>query len=359
MGNLRPLSQELRAWIAAMLQLDPEKRFRSIVEARQGLDALMSEESQYIAAPIALDELLRPRHHRIRVVKKTVPKVARPTPATVAPTGDSSVSPDLAGSAPIAPAPEPGRAHLESDDRPLGGGPVDVFPLIEVDESLAAASRPSTAPLDESVAEAAEQPRLTPDHSAEATTEPAPILADHSPAAISESPSAAADTSATPTAGPTTFPAAESQVADADVPAPSPAEPSPAATALEPPDVPVESPAVSAGSAAVESGEPVEEPASRESATGGWASLAATVRAAAARVTGHATTASSEREAEPGHTADGQIHARSGVEPAAHQLESDTASNALADLLAHPTVADGAPRAIDVLLGFGRAGGAG
>lgn len=57
-GKRVPISDPLRRWLARALQLDPRGSFESALEAQLALDNVLSDESGYIAAPIALETFL-------------------------------------------------------------------------------------------------------------------------------------------------------------------------------------------------------------------------------------------------------------------------------------------------------------
>ena len=57
-GKREPISDPLRRWLARALQLDPRGSFESALEAQLALDNVLSDESGYIAAPIALETFL-------------------------------------------------------------------------------------------------------------------------------------------------------------------------------------------------------------------------------------------------------------------------------------------------------------
>ncbi len=58
LGEERPLSAPLQAWLARALQLDGRRAFASGPEALAALDDLMAEDSAYVSAPVALETFL-------------------------------------------------------------------------------------------------------------------------------------------------------------------------------------------------------------------------------------------------------------------------------------------------------------
>ena len=58
LGDERPLSAPLRAWLARTLQLDVRRAFASAPEAAAALEELASDDTMYVAAPVALETFL-------------------------------------------------------------------------------------------------------------------------------------------------------------------------------------------------------------------------------------------------------------------------------------------------------------
>ena len=103
-GDLEPLTPGLRSWLARAIQLDLRDAFPSAIEAMFALDEVLSDDSEYIAAPAVLETFLE-RYH----ASADVPvEVARP--------------PVLVMSAPAA------STHL-SEMRPVEAKPVEVRPV--------------------------------------------------------------------------------------------------------------------------------------------------------------------------------------------------------------------------------------
>ena len=84
LGRRELLAAPLRRWLLRALQLDPRGCFRSVAEAQEGLEGVLSEEGGYIAAPMALETFLV--RYQERAVVPPPPGVARDgRPATSAP----------------------------------------------------------------------------------------------------------------------------------------------------------------------------------------------------------------------------------------------------------------------------------
>ncbi|HMF59950.1 MAG TPA: PEGA domain-containing protein, partial [Vicinamibacterales bacterium] len=58
LGDEQPLSPPLRAWLARALQIDVRRAFASAPEAMAALEELVSDDSMYVAAPVALETFL-------------------------------------------------------------------------------------------------------------------------------------------------------------------------------------------------------------------------------------------------------------------------------------------------------------
>jgi hypothetical protein len=58
LGEEQPLSQPLRSWLARALQIDVRRSFASAPEAMAALDEVVSDEGNYVAAPVALETFL-------------------------------------------------------------------------------------------------------------------------------------------------------------------------------------------------------------------------------------------------------------------------------------------------------------
>lgn len=65
MGKRQPMSAALRNWLGRALQIDYRQSFHSAIEAQSALEVLLTDESGYIAAPIALETFLARYHDRV------------------------------------------------------------------------------------------------------------------------------------------------------------------------------------------------------------------------------------------------------------------------------------------------------
>ena len=81
-GPDQPLPDALHNWIARALQLDVRQGFQSATDAQVALeDALLSEDSSFVAAPIALETFLT-RYINVMLdpIPATLPRVAVAVP---------------------------------------------------------------------------------------------------------------------------------------------------------------------------------------------------------------------------------------------------------------------------------------
>jgi PEGA domain len=76
LGDEQPLSPPLRAWMARALQIDVRRAFASAPEALAALEELISDDSMYVAAPVALETFLS-RY----IASLLEPPTAEPLPA--------------------------------------------------------------------------------------------------------------------------------------------------------------------------------------------------------------------------------------------------------------------------------------
>ena len=58
LGEMQPLSPQLRSWLARALQLDLRRAFASAPEALAALDEVTAEGTGYVPAPVALETFL-------------------------------------------------------------------------------------------------------------------------------------------------------------------------------------------------------------------------------------------------------------------------------------------------------------
>ncbi len=108
LGDEQPLSPPLRTWLARALQVDVRRAFGSAPEAMAAFEELVSDDSMYVAAPVALEtflsryitSLLEPPP----VVERAAPHVA-PAAAAVRQQAAAVRAPEPAAGAVHAPAP--------------------------------------------------------------------------------------------------------------------------------------------------------------------------------------------------------------------------------------------------------------
>jgi PEGA domain len=93
LGGREPISEALRRWLSRSLQLDSRNSFESALEAQLALDDVLSGESGYIAAPIALESFLA----RYEECSPQVPLQAAP----VAPAAPAAPATPVARVAPV------------------------------------------------------------------------------------------------------------------------------------------------------------------------------------------------------------------------------------------------------------------
>jgi len=131
-----PMTPALRTWLARTLQIDVRHSFTSALEAQAALDDVLSDDSGYIAAPVALETFLA-RYHEC---------ADRPAQGEPAPTSPyASFLSELIATPKPERGPIPGARPLHGDERP----PQPVIPTLE---SYASPSMPvEVAPMAESV----------------------------------------------------------------------------------------------------------------------------------------------------------------------------------------------------------------
>ena len=168
LGGREPVTPALRAWLGRTLQLDLRNSFTSALEAQAALDELLSDDSGYIAAPVALETFLA-RYHACA----DLPAEPEPTPASSA---YSNYFNDLLR--PVEPSPQPVRAQApKSEPRPTYTGVRPVQPVAPTTQPYASVSAPvEISPMAESVGpvrHAAPSPvRVTPPIPRAASTNP-------------------------------------------------------------------------------------------------------------------------------------------------------------------------------------------
>jgi hypothetical protein len=107
----------LRRWLLRALQLDPRGCFRSMADAQEGLEHVLSEEGGYIAAPMALETFLV-RYHERAVLSVPSPTARPSQPASPAGEG-ARPTPTPTGSA-TRPAQRPPPAPIHGRTRCAG-----------------------------------------------------------------------------------------------------------------------------------------------------------------------------------------------------------------------------------------------
>ena len=112
-GEEQPLPEALHTWIARALQLDGRQGFSSATEAQIGLEDALTEDSGFVAAPVALETFLsRYIAAMLEPVPVTPPVAVKPVvavaPAAAAPVSMPAPVPvTVPAAAPIAVAPAP------------------------------------------------------------------------------------------------------------------------------------------------------------------------------------------------------------------------------------------------------------
>jgi hypothetical protein len=142
MGDEEPLPYELRSWLARMLQIDHKPGFASAVEAQTALEDTLSEDTGFVAAPVALETFLS--RYIQSLLEPSVP-AELPTVAPVAPQPLPAAS-----SAPVVALPAP---------KPIPVVPVAAAPAPE----LAASPAPAPTPVPVPTPTAASLPTPAPD----------------------------------------------------------------------------------------------------------------------------------------------------------------------------------------------------
>ncbi len=100
----QPLPAALHNWIARALQLDPRQGFTSATDAQVALEDALSEDSEFVAAPVALETFLS--RYIAAMLEPVVPSVvAAPAPVSIAPTVAPVPVPPPPPAPPVAVAP--------------------------------------------------------------------------------------------------------------------------------------------------------------------------------------------------------------------------------------------------------------
>ncbi len=150
LGDERPLSPPLQAWLARALQLDGRRAFASGPEALAALDDVMAQDSAYVSAPVALETFLsRYAGSLLDPVEPPAPTLAPPfAPPEITILDDDEPEEEQVGMRPARLAPEPLDLTDLLDVRDLPG--VDLPP----DVPAQPAARPLFNPADAFPAEA-------------------------------------------------------------------------------------------------------------------------------------------------------------------------------------------------------------
>jgi hypothetical protein len=129
-----PLSDSLRRWLSRALQLDARSSFESALEAQLALDDVLSGDSGYVAAPIALETFLARYDEQEALLAS-----ARPAPEV-----DAGTAPETVAAHVVVPAPLEPPASAPAEPAPNPPVPVAVAPPATV--SAPPAPAPVTPP---------------------------------------------------------------------------------------------------------------------------------------------------------------------------------------------------------------------
>jgi PEGA domain len=153
----QPLPEALQNWIARALHLDPRQGFASATEAQSALEDALSDDSGFVAAPVALETFLS---RYISVMLDPTPPVSAPRasvepPAVKAPASTVAPSPSIirefmdAPVAPARPSAPPVTASSPAFDapaRPRVDPPVVSAPRVNAEPPVVSAPRVSVEP---------------------------------------------------------------------------------------------------------------------------------------------------------------------------------------------------------------------
>lgn len=128
-GTREPISDPLRRWLIRALQLDARSSFESALEAQLALDDVLSGESGYIAAPIALETFLARYEDCEATLPPPVPPQPVAAPQPIAP-------PPIVAAAPIVPVAAASPASVPA-------APVPAAPAASVPAAPPASSAPA------------------------------------------------------------------------------------------------------------------------------------------------------------------------------------------------------------------------
>jgi hypothetical protein len=143
LGEERPLSPPLQAWLTRALQLDARRAFSSGPEAMAALDDLVAEDSAYVSAPVALETFLS--RYVTSLLEPPAPAVMEPPPIAPAvvvceTAGTVAVPPPAVESLRTAPEPPDLAELLDIRDLPPvePRAPAPTRPLFNPDQPFSA-----------------------------------------------------------------------------------------------------------------------------------------------------------------------------------------------------------------------------
>jgi hypothetical protein len=184
MGEEEPLPYELRSWLARMLQIDHKPGFASAVEAQTALEDTLSEDTGFVAAPVALETFLS---RYIAALLEPPAPAALPIVAPAAPPAPKPIS-----VAPIPVAPLPAAIAAPAPPTPARPDPdprtTDAAPRVADDGRRPLNERRTTADERQTVGEGSPAAKSTVTATAEpsAKTDEAPKAPAHSAPDITE-----------------------------------------------------------------------------------------------------------------------------------------------------------------------------
>ena len=108
----QPLPQALHNWIARALQLDPRQGFTSATDAQVALEDALAEDSEFVAAPVALETFLS-RYIAVMLDPVIPAAIAPPPVVAVTPAPVAVTPPVVTIAAPVVLAPVPPPAPAE------------------------------------------------------------------------------------------------------------------------------------------------------------------------------------------------------------------------------------------------------
>jgi len=131
MGDEEPLPYELRSWLARMLQIDHKPGFASAVEAQTALEDTLSEDTGFVAAPVALETFMS---------RYIAALLELPAPAMLPSVAPAAPQPVFAA-APV-PAPPAAKA-IPVAPIPLASIPLAPIPVAPIPAVVAAPAAPA------------------------------------------------------------------------------------------------------------------------------------------------------------------------------------------------------------------------